>query len=277
MPGSHPPGWSGAAGRPGTQPLGSGMPGQMPPIQGGTPSGSGGPRIGVLIATGVVVLALVAGLLFVVLRPKGGETVDPGGDPTHPQPTAQPTQNGGEGGNEEEQSGEIDCLAGNQTAVSVRPGGDNQTAGVVFHIPEEMGFRPNTSYFPYLNDIAARLTSPDEDNQIGVIVGGLPTEAGFQNQEQASKDLFGCLTVSMDSGSGFMGFDVQDTIEQQVGSVPGYATTGVASYKGGEELWTVHTLDSGTQGIWAVVITIQPVDDSVADKKLEEILDSFRA
>ena len=263
-----------------------GTPGQPPPISGGTPNGSGGPRLGLLITAGVVVLALVAGLLFMILRPNGNETVDPGGDPTQPQPTVQPTQDGGEGGNGGtggeggnggEQSGEIDCMAGNQEAVSVRPGEDNQTAGVVFRIPEEFVFRPNASYFPYLNDIAARTTPPDEDDQLGVVVGGLPTEAGFQNQEQASKDLFECLTTSMDSDSGFTGFDVQDTTEQQVGSVPGYATEGIASYKDSKELWTVHTLDSGTEGIWTVVITIEPVDDPAASKKLDEILDSVRA
>ena len=263
--------------RPGAQPLGGGTPGQMPPISGGGTGGSGAPRLGVLIVAGVIVLALVAGLLFVVLRPKGGETVDPGGDPTHPQPTAQPSETDAEGGNGGEQSGEIDCMAGNQEAVSVRPGEDNQTAGVVFRIPEEFVFRPNASYFPYLNDIAARTTPPDEDDQLGVVVGGLPTEAGFQNQEQASKDLFECLTTSMDSDSGFTGFDVQDTTEQQVGSVPGYATEGIASYKDSKKLWTVHTLDSGTEGIWTVVITIEPVDDPAASKKLDETLDSVRA
>lgn len=258
----------------------------MPPISGGEPNGSGGPRIGLLITAGVVVLALVAGLLFMVLRPKDGETVDPGGDPTQPQPTVQPTQDGGEGGNGGtggeggnggEQSGEIDCMAGNQAVVSVRPGGDNQTAGLVFHVPEKFDFRPNASYFPYLNDIAARTTPPGEGGQSGLIVGGLPTEAGFQNQEQASKDLFECLNTSIDSDSGFTGFEVQETAQKQVGSVPGYATSGIASYKDSKELWTVHTLDSGTQGIWSVVITFQPVDDSAATKQIDEILESVRA
>lgn len=235
-------------------------------------SGRGGSsaKLGLLIGGGAVVVLLVV-VLVIGLTRAGGE--DPIADPTPPPVPTQPDPSGSAGpGGDPTQAGPARCDAGNQMGVPVEPGVDTQTAGVVFRYPDDYTFRPDINYFPFLNDVAARM--PD-DQSTAVFVGGLPTEAGFADQERASVDLFECLLVGFGS-TGMTDVEVHDdTAPRSVGAVPAYTTTGTARYADGTtEEWAVHILDAGQEGSWTAVITY--VGEDGEQQTVDDILATFR-
>lgn len=277
-PGQHPGGAAPGGGVPGGAAPGAGGPGGLPSLD-SPPSSK---RLPLLIGAGVLALVLIAASIVFIMTRGDGPTADPMPDPKPHPSQAEPSEDGGTGdedgtgGEDGEQDGPIDCEAGNGAAIPVQKGVETQTAGVVFQMPEEYTFRPQSTYFSYLNDVAARIESGDQ--QSGMWVGGLPTKAGFADQKQASIDLYECLTASSDSDAGLQEFQIQDTTEGQVGAVPAVSTTAIAKYRDAPDaLYTVHILDAGQQGSWTAVVTFQPTDDEERAKILDEALESFRA
>ena len=273
FPGSQPPGPQGGPGTqplgPGTQPLGGAGSSGVPGPDFGPGSGSSGNKLPLIIGVGVLVLALVGGGLFFVLRPDG-ERVGPSNPPNTAAPSTQPSQTPGGGNSDPVPGGDgpLQCTLGNGASMPVNPGMDAETAALIFTVPESYEWRFDATQFPYLNDVIAW----GPDNTSGVIAGGLPREAGFGDQEKASRDVFECIPAGFEAGSGFPGFEVGETTQVNLGPHEAYQTTATT----GEEEWTAYTVDTGQQGIWAVMITFAAADDQEGKAAIDEVTSSVK-
>lgn len=271
---------------PGTTPLGSGG---ANPTGGsgagaagfdspGSPPSTGGSKMPIILGSIAGALVLVLALVLVVLRP-GSDPGEPSGPNTpivgpEPAGTAKPppdpTEDGGNGG----ENGPIQCDQGNATAVPVQKGADSETGGAIFTLPTDYGFRLNSSQFPYLNDVIAYMPKDKENRNRGIVAGGLPTEAGFGDRAKASRDIFECIPVGLENSS-LEEFELGESTETTLGEFQATKTTAVAHYGDSpDDEWTVHVVDTGQQGSWALFITFHPAGDTAAAAEVQEIIDS---
>lgn len=237
---------------------------------------------------GAVLLAVIAGSIWWVVRDTGGETPRP---TTPPNPTVsvsaemEPSETVSAQTDPSETvseppavnpDAEFSCHAGNgEYTRGEMP--SYAAGGIAYDGIEGWGFSFDPEYWTFLNDHSAMgdidIDGVDETSA-GIAIGGLPKVGPTTELERAAIEALRCVSFTVNGE--YPQWETDPAVETvEIDGMPGARVSAMTTDGEYDTAFTVYVLDSGLDTQWGTVIAFQSNTDGASDQ-LEEALGTLR-